>query len=280
MTTSSATEKKPTVELTKEQIAFYQREGYISLEPLTTPEEVVWLRGIYDRLIREKAGWEGGDQFDLGGVDDTTKEPVLPQILSPTKYAPELNDAQLLVNARRVIQQLLGSDEATCSFAHLIYKPARIGAATPWHQDSAYWNAQYDHRTLSVWVPLQEATLENGCMQFVPRSHEAHAIYKHQSINNDPRIHGLEFVAEELHRVKGAVACPLAPGGATVHGGYTFHYTGPNRSEVPRRAAILMGGLPALKRSVPVDVPWMAEKQTARAERAKAAAGKDVQPNG
>ncbi len=277
---TTTTEKKPTFNLTQNQLDFYAREGYLALEPLTTPEEVVWLREIYDRLFSQRAGWERGDQFDLGGVDDETKEPVLPQILSPTKYAPELNDAQLLVNAKRVIQQILGSDEATCSFAHFIYKPAKFGAATPWHQDSAYWNAQYDHRTLSVWVPLQEATLANGCMQFVPKSQQAHAIYKHQSINNDPRIHGLEFVPEELHRVKDAVACPLAPGGATVHGGYTFHYTGPNKSDVPRRAMILMGGLPALKRSVPVDVPWMTAKQTARAERAKAAEGKDVQPNG
>src|SRR5207249_3729848 len=99
--------------------------------------------------------------------------------------------------------------------------------------------------TLSIWVPLQEATQENGCMQFVPRSHESREIWRHQSVNNDPRIHALELHSSELHRVKDIVVCPLTAGGATVHGAYTLHYTAPNRSEIPRRALILGGGLTA-----------------------------------
>lgn len=268
----------PTFNLTASQIEFFHREGYLALEPITTQEEVGWLRGIYDRLFEARAGWERGDAFDLGGVDDETKQPVLPQILNPVQYAPELAKAQILTNARRILEQLFESDEVNCNFAHLIYKPARIGASTPWHQDAAYWNGGNEPRTLSIWVPLQEATLENGCMQFVPGSHREKHIYRHQSINNDPRIHGLELHPDEMSRIKGAVACPLAPGGATVHGGYTFHYTGPNRSEVPRRAAIIMGGLPPLKRAVPVALPWMEEKKTGRLERAMATRGADVQP--
>ena len=59
------TEMSSTIALTHEQIDFYQREGYLALEALTTQEEVAWLRTIYDRLFAERAGREAGDQFDL-----------------------------------------------------------------------------------------------------------------------------------------------------------------------------------------------------------------------
>ena len=54
---------------------------------------------------------------------------------------------------------------------HAILKPARIGGATPWHQDEAYWDPRYAHRAVSIWLALQPATLENGCMRFIAGSH-------------------------------------------------------------------------------------------------------------
>src|SRR5690606_8524310 len=147
---------------------------------------------------------------------------------------PELNDSQLLKNVAEIGRQLLGP-KAVASFGHAIYKPARHGAPTPWHQDAAYWEPSFHHHSISVWVPLQVATPENGCMYFVPRSHErAPDVLTHRSINNDPRIHGLELVPELMDHVKDAVACPLPPGGGTFHGGYTLHFTPPNHSDIPR----------------------------------------------
>ena len=178
----------------------------------------------------------------------------------------------LLANARALVCQLYNVEEPNVGFAHAIYKPPRHGAETPWHQDAAYWNPAVHHTGISIWVPLQEATLENGCMEFVPGSHEQD-VFPHQSINNDPRIHGLELRPEELYRARDFVSCPLPPGGCTVHGGYMLHHTPPNRSEVPRRALILSGHpLPATPRKTPLRFPWMDEKRTARTQRAEAAA--------
>ncbi|MEX0745273.1 MAG: phytanoyl-CoA dioxygenase family protein [Phycisphaeraceae bacterium] len=261
---------EPTVSLTPEQIAFFNEEGYLSIDALTTPEEVERLREIYDQLFDQQAGREEGNQFDLAGPDEDGQAAALPQILNPAKYAPALNDTLLLVNARSIGQQLLG-EQAKAHFAHAIYKPARSGAATPWHQDAAYWNPGLHYRTLSIWVPLQPATIENGCMHFVPRSHEGE-IVPHQSINNDPRVHGLELRPDQLHLTENAVACPLGPGGATVHGGYMMHYAPANRSEIPRRALILSAAAPATPRDEPLRFPWIEEKRTARSERAKRAA--------
>jgi ectoine hydroxylase-related dioxygenase (phytanoyl-CoA dioxygenase family) len=253
----------PTIELTDEQVAFYHREGYLALDAITTPEEVEWLRGIYDRLFAERAGRAAGDEFDLAGTDEDDVEAALPQILRPAHYAPELRQGLFRTNAFAIARRLLGPT-AQPQGEHAIFKPALRGAATPWHQDEAYWNPLLEYNALSIWIPLQPATLENGCMQFVPRSH-TQEILPHHSINYDPRIHGLEV---EAAHTEGAVACPLPPGGATIHHNRTLHYTGPNRSEIPRRAYILMFGLPPKQRAEPRSFPWNDIKQTASQRRA------------
>ena len=146
-------------------------------------------RVIYDRIFAERAGRDVGDQFDLAGADEEGKAATLPQILNPSKYAPELLEAAYRANAETLARQLLGPD-AKFLGEHAIFKPARIGAATPWHQDEAYWEADQEYEAISVWMPLQVATVENGCMWFVPGSHLLE-VQPHHNIDNDPRITGL-----------------------------------------------------------------------------------------
>lgn len=266
---------KPTISLSNEQVEFFHREGYLAIPSITTQEEVARIREIYDRLFAQRAGRSEGNQFDLAGTDEEGKEAVMPQILGLAKYAPELDDTLLKVNATAVIRRLT-EESATCEFGHAIYKPPRISPATPWHQDSAYWNPDFDYPgSLSVWVPLQEATIENGCMWFMPRSHKLD-ILPHQSIGNDLRVHGLELQPDQLRHVRNPVVCPLPPGGATIHGAFTLHHAGPNKSDIPRRAIILSGGIPWVKRTKPRDMYWLHGKRTLRVARAKAAAGKSM----
>jgi ectoine hydroxylase-related dioxygenase (phytanoyl-CoA dioxygenase family) len=269
---------EPTIVLTQDQIDFYHREGYLALDAITTPKEVEWLREIYDRLFETRAGREEGNQFDLAGADEEGKPAALPQILNPSRYAPELKEGLYRVNALAIARQLLGP-EAIAMGEHAIFKPAHVGAPTPWHQDEAYWNPQMEYNSFSLWMPLQPATLENGCMQFVPRSHRREVL-PHHCIDHDPRIHGLELDPETgtesgvvLSGVDAAtvVACPLPPGGATVHHNRTLHYAGPNRSDIPRRAYILAFGLPPTPRAEPRTFPWNDQKQTAREQRAREA---------
>ncbi|MFW5682281.1 MAG: phytanoyl-CoA dioxygenase family protein [Phycisphaeraceae bacterium] len=264
--------------LTDEQVQFFRDNGYLKIDKVTSDEDVATLRESYDRIFREKAGWEEGGQFDLGGTEQDG-EPTLPQILSPAKYAPEMLDSELYANVSAIGKRLLG-DNCVTAFAHAIYKPPHSGAETPWHQDASYWDPSTISKTISVWVPLQEATLENGCMHFVPGSHKLDVI-KHQSINNDPRIHGLEVHPDDMHHVEGnVVACPLPPGGATMHGGYTLHYAPPNRSDIPRRAIILMCSVPGEKRDQPLRFPWLEEKKTAGMKRREAAQKQQEQQGG
>jgi ectoine hydroxylase-related dioxygenase (phytanoyl-CoA dioxygenase family) len=265
---------KPTVKLTAEQINFFHENGFLWMPQLSTPEELAMMREAYDRIFNQKAGRESGDQFDLAGTDEEDKEAALPQILNPEKYAPELWDTQARANALAIVRQLYG-EEVAPGGSHAIFKPAKHGAATPWHQDEAYWNPDYEPRSVSVWMPLQDVDAENGCMQFIPGSHKID-IVEHQSINNDPRIHGLELAPSVQVLTQFPVICPLEAGGATFHPGRTMHYTAPNNSDRPRRALIMMFGAPPKKRSelgLPArSFPWNERKMTARIERAKSAA--------
>lgn len=258
--------------LTRDQIDFFHRESYLVVRGLTDAEDIAVMREVYDRIFAERAGREAGEQFDLAGPDEEGTEPDLPQILGPSRYAPELAESKYRRNALAVARQLLG-EEADYMGEHAILKPARHGAATPWHQDEAYWDGGLEYNSLSVWLPLQEATVENGCMHFIPGSH-AWEVRPHHSINHDPRVHGLEV--DELD-ASAAVACPLQPGDATFHPSRTFHYAGPNHTPEPRRAYILGFGTPPTKREQPRDFYWNTQKSTPRLQRAAQYQGKQEQ---
>src|SRR5438067_11385149 len=98
--------------LTRDQVDFYHENGFLAIPAITTPAEVAWLRGIYDRLFQQRAGRDDGNQFDLGGPDQEGEEEVLPQILGPARYAPELERGLFRANALGIARQLLGPEAA------------------------------------------------------------------------------------------------------------------------------------------------------------------------
>ena len=253
---------QPNLEITSTQIDFYKDNGYLPLDALTTPEEIELTRVIYDDLFSRQAGREDGNQYDLAGTDEEGKKARLPQIMNPTEYAPGLIDKEFRKNALTIARQLLG-DSAEPNGEHAIFKPASQGAATPWHQDEAYWDPSKQYDAISIWMPLQVASMENGCLHFVPGSHRQE-VQSHHSIGHDPRVHGLEI--DEVDD-KEAVACPLPAGGCTIHHCRTLHYAGPNLTEIPRRAYILMFTLSPTERQQPREFPWLTLRQTAREGR-------------
>jgi ectoine hydroxylase-related dioxygenase (phytanoyl-CoA dioxygenase family) len=230
------------------------------LPAISTAEEVAELRQIFDRLVEQKAGFKEGAQYDLVGKSGETGPPKLTQIISPINYAPELRDTVFRANALSIARQLLG-DEAGAAFEHAIIKPAQLGAATPWHQDEAHrFDPNFDYNQISIWMPLQEATLENGCMQYIPGTNKGE-ILRHVSPGNDPTVHALQTDPTTFDASK-AVPCPLPPGGCTIHSGRTLHYAGPNTTGATRRAYILAFEIPPKLRATPRTFPWNDEKKT------------------
>jgi ectoine hydroxylase-related dioxygenase (phytanoyl-CoA dioxygenase family) len=258
-----------TFTLSEEQIQLFKEQGYLQLEQISPPDEVKFLKTVYDRLFAEKAGRGQGAYFDaVSSDDDESKTPTSPQIIDPVLFAPELKKTIFRANALAIAKQLLGP-KAYGSFDHAILKPPGIGAPTPWHQDEAFrLNYAPGYDEISIWIPLQPVDTTSGCMEFLPGSHRA-PVLRHASPGNDPRVHALACV-DTFDETK-AVACPLPAGGCTIHHARTLHHAGANTSPNPRRAYILGFALPVksdYKLAEPF--PWNSEKQTASEERKRA----------
>lgn len=246
--------------LTGAQRAALDKDGFLVIEPFVGMEEVMRLRAVFDRLFGSEAGRAEGKRLNLAGLEDPNAAMVLPQLVEPSKFAPELQDGEFSRRARAVAQGVFG-DELFDGFGeHMIFKPARTGAATPWHQDMAYHNPAMIERSINFWMPLDDTDIDNGCMHYVPGSHR-NDVLPHHSIGNDPRVHGLEVDDPEQYRDRG-VACPMAAGGCVLHLPTTLHYAGPNESDRQRRAYILIMSATPIPRPKPIDNYWMREKRT------------------
>ena len=122
--------------LQEHQVEQFHNHGYLALDALIPEEEIEQLRAIYDRLFGEKTGWDKGDQFDLAGTDEG--EAALPQLWGTAATLPSSERRTTCATPGAIAQQLLGPEMIEKHGEHMIFKPARFGAATPWHQDQAY----------------------------------------------------------------------------------------------------------------------------------------------
>lgn len=235
-------------ELTDEQRASFEERGYLVLDRITTDDEIEWLRGRYDAIFAGCTGDEGGRFVACEAPDG---EPML-QVIGPEAEHPELLSATAYTTARRLAAGLLGVAETELSGeGHLVYKPPGCGRETPWHQDVAYCNDPLnDYHSVSVWMPLDDATVESGCMAFIPGSHRDER--RHRRQQEDSYV----LVVDDLDPAE-AVACPLRPGGATIHHSRTVHYAGPNRTAMPRRVYVYVFDAPPVRRAVPAKRPWL-----------------------
>jgi ectoine hydroxylase-related dioxygenase (phytanoyl-CoA dioxygenase family) len=239
---------EPNIRINDEQIAFFYQHGYLAIEAITTQEEVERLREAYDRLITWKVGGTENKKLVLAEVDENLKQSGHLVIANPHAFYFALRNTLYEANASAISRRLLGED-AELRESYVIYKPARYGTPTPWHQDGAYLPPNFEFNFLTFWMPLQGVTPENGCMRFIPGSHRF-KVMPHHHVNDDPHNPELE-IDDGYTDLSKSVACPLPPGGATIHTLRTVHGTGANRSNLPRRALILDFANPCIRPITP-----------------------------
>jgi ectoine hydroxylase-related dioxygenase (phytanoyl-CoA dioxygenase family) len=254
----------PAVMIDATQLAAFNKQGYLTLPQICSAGELEQLRLIFEQLFAEQAGREEGAHYDLVSHDEDDEPSSLTQIISPSNYSAALRKTPLHANALKIAKQILGP-AAKPRYDHAILKLPREGAATPWHQDEAYrTDGEFDFQQISLWIPLQDVDLHNGCMQYIPGSHLGEVL-PHRSPNDDPKIHVLEcaggFDYETAH------ACPQPAGSITIHHGRTLHYTGPNSSDTPRYAYVLVFVGPPTRLSKRREYPWNHTKQPAHHSR-------------
>ena len=114
-----------------------------------------------------------------------------------------------------------------------------------WHQDLYLWNLN-PQKALTVWVALDDASIEAGCMRAVPGSHQQGMLH-HDIVPTDTSnlLMGLQRVPPALFGGEDkAVPMPLSPGQASFHDGFTVHSSPPNLSS-HRRTGLTIIIMPA-----------------------------------
>ena len=253
-----------TARLSPQDASLFAEQGFLRLESIMPLDEVAQTRATLERLFDTRVGYAEGARFDFLSAEDDPDKPVMPQILRPSVFAPELLQGVAATRAGEIARQLLGPD-ARLTFDHVLMKPAHDGAATPWHQDDAFADPDFEMRSVSIWMPLQAVNEQNGCLAFIPGD-PARAVLEHRPPGE--KVHGLECISP--FDLSSAVACPLPAGGCTLHTGRTLHGAGANLSDAPRYAFVLVFSTP--KRAVKQrDArPWLDNRETARDQRERA----------
>jgi len=121
-------------------------------------------------------------------------------------------------------------------------KPARNGKETPWHQDGDYYPIR-PLETLTIWIPLDDVTDENGPMRFIPGSHRQRKIFSHHWEENSDLTINLVCDSEHFDE-NTAESLILKAGQVSYHDVYMIHGSLANNTD-HRRAAFVVRLMPA-----------------------------------
>jgi phytanoyl-CoA hydroxylase len=221
--------------VTPQQLEQYRRDGYLVYEGLFRPEEVAALLERLEELVLEQIPRPAGVRMQIepavGRGEASASSPlealrkVEGLVEHDERFGALARDPRIL----DVMEALIGPDIKLFRDA-LMMKPPRHGSAKPYHQDSAYWSIDPPD-LVSVWMALDDATLENGCMRVIPGSHEW-GILEHQ--------HLADFQVDEAKLdTSNEVSVPLKAGGCLFFHSKLLHATAPNDSPYPRRSMIV-----------------------------------------
>jgi len=203
--------------LTEPQIAQYHKQGYITPDHVLSPEIVEDIAQSYNRLLKKYPEFYNYCPsllaYDLGFLNFAR----LPDILN-------------------TVAQLIGPDFALWN-SSFFAKPAHGGHETPWHQDGEYWPIR-PLATCTVWIAIDEATQENGCLEVIPGSHKNQRLCKHNTNTSNEVTLNQELDSSE-YNTEQAEFIELKPGQISLHDVYLIHGSKANTSNKPRRGMTL-----------------------------------------
>jgi phytanoyl-CoA hydroxylase len=215
--------------LTDEQIAFYQENGYIQLFDVLTPEE----------LEETRAALADANQMALDAKHHTSGgRPEYERVFVQKVNLWTVHDGmrKYVLNARvaDIARRLAKTDRVRLWHDHALIKMPGDSKESPWHQDLPYWPMN-ETGALSCWMALDDVDIDNGCMQFVPKSH-TWGMFEPINLINAQSI--FDLVPEPENKDFTPVVMRMPAGSCTFHNGLTFHYATSNRTDRPRRAMI------------------------------------------
>ncbi len=114
--------------------------------------------------------------------------------------------------------------------ADIFAKPARSEKYVGWHQDITYWGMGETDHVVTAWIALSPATVESGCMRFVPGSHKQSVVPHADRPEDGAMLSRGQEIAVEVDE-NDAIPVILRPGEMSLHHGRMFHASGPNHSD-------------------------------------------------
>ena len=222
--------------LSAEQVEHFHEFGYVSGVRILSDEQIELLRNDLARFFEPQ---HDGREFwhEYHSNESADPDRVLFHALGAWRIAESFHD--LLWHPRFVVaaEQLL---EGPVRFWHdqLFCKPARHGGVVAWHQDYSYWTRTEPMAHLTCWIGLDDATRDNGCLQYIPGSHKW-TLLPITGLAGD--MNAIEDVLsdEQWEQFQKPVAIELKAGEASFHHPLMVHGSRENSTDQPRRATVI-----------------------------------------
>ena len=218
--------------VTDSDIEFYQENGFIQYREFFSAEEMDRLRSVIDSAIASHRDRILG--ADSGGRVSDDYERVFNQMVNMWADNPGAKEFAFSERLAEAGRRLSRSRHVRIYHDHAMVKPGgQESKETNCHQDAPYWPME-PADSFSAWIAVDDVTVANGCLHFVPQSHKFGLL--------EPIRLGVEgeSIADKMqargHDVAEPVAMEMEAGGVTFHHGCNFHFAGPNQTESPRRA--------------------------------------------
>jgi ectoine hydroxylase-related dioxygenase (phytanoyl-CoA dioxygenase family) len=206
----------------------FDRDGYVVLDKVFSHDEVTALKADIQRILGPSAG---GEKLTADGdaLEGFRKHGVFVGLAVNSPLFREAAGNERIVGALR---EIVGEHVIFLS-DKLVRKDAATDFASPWHQDWPYWEGSHK---FSVWIALDAATRENGCLKVVPGSHRRGEM-AHGGAANDGLGFSNRLDAETLDENE-AVPVAVGAGAAVIFHDLLFHASYPNTSGRDRWALI------------------------------------------
>ena len=218
--------------ITDRQIAFFREYGYLRCDNVLSEGEVELLRDAVDRASEERKGF-ARDLAPAEG-EGQRRERIL-QMLNLWEVYPAVKAYLTGGRIGDIARRLSGSRSVRLYHDQALVKPPGPSAPSPWHQDQPYWPSK-EPGMFSCWMALDDVTIERGCMQFIPGSHNWGEFPPMSFGGDGPQIRDL--LTDDQKEAWKPVPVELRAGSCTFHHGLTFHFTNPNTTDRTRRALV------------------------------------------
>ena len=223
-----------------EEVARYRRDGFVVLGGLLDGAALRRWREVFEaaaagRRSRLPLGDEEYGEF-YSSVEEYYDR-VFTQRMNCWMTSEAARTLVLDERLGRLAADLAGVDGVRLWLDQVLVKEPYANP-TAFHLDVPYWSFSSDD-ALTFWIALSDATLQNGCMCYLPGSH---LLRRYDNIQIGREIGSLFDVYPEWREVE-PTPCPVRAGDAVVHNGLTAHGAGANMTP-RRRFAVTVAFMP------------------------------------